>query len=111
MLICNFRNIHRQLTTHNLQLTTDNSQLTTMVPIRSALVSFGISSKTFHAPFLTTMPEFELLAVVERNSEHSKEKYPWVTVYKNIEELLKDDRIELVVITSPNETHFPYARM
>jgi scyllo-inositol 2-dehydrogenase (NADP+) len=82
-----------------------------MDPIRSALVSFGISSKTFHAPFLTTMPEFELVAVVERNSEQSKEKYPWVTVYKSIEELLKDDRIELVVITSPNETHFPYAKM
>jgi len=82
-----------------------------MAPIRSALVSFGISSKTFHAPFLTTMPEFELVAVVERNSEQSKEKYPWITVYKNIEDLLKDDRIELVVITSPNETHFPYAKM
>jgi scyllo-inositol 2-dehydrogenase (NADP+) len=82
-----------------------------MVPIRAALVSFGISSKTFHAPFLTTMPEFELVAVVERNSEQSKEKYPWVTVYKSIDELLKDDRIELVVITSPNETHFPYAKM
>ena len=82
-----------------------------MAPIRSALVSFGISSKTFHAPFLTSMPEFELVAVVERNGEQSKEKYPWVTVYKRIEDLLKDDSIELVVITSPNETHFPYARM
>jgi len=82
-----------------------------MKPISTALVSFGISSQTFHAPFLTTMPEFELLAVVERNSEHSKEKYPWVTVYRSIEELLKDDRIELVVVTSPNETHFPYAKM
>ncbi len=82
-----------------------------MKPISTALVSFGISSKTFHAPFLTTMPEFELLAVVERNSEHAKEKYPWVTIYRSIEEMLKDDRIELVVITSPNETHFPYAKM
>jgi scyllo-inositol 2-dehydrogenase (NADP+) len=81
-----------------------------MDPIRSALVSFGISSKTFHAPFLTTMPEFELVSVVERNSEQSKDKYPWVTIYKSIDELLNDDRIELVVITSPNETHFPYAK-
>jgi len=82
-----------------------------MDPIRTALVSFGISSKTFHAPFLTTMPEFELVAAMERNSEQSKEKYPWITVYKTIGDLLKDDRIELVVITSPNETHFPYAKM
>jgi scyllo-inositol 2-dehydrogenase (NADP+) len=82
-----------------------------MEPIRTAIVSFGISSKTFHAPFLTTMPEYELIAVVERNGEQSKEKYPWVKVYRSLEELLKDDNIELVVITSPNETHFPYAKM
>lgn len=98
---------------HTVHKFTQNSQLTTqnqMPSIKTALVSFGISSKTFHAPFLTTLPEFELVAVVERNSEHSKEKYPWVRVYKNLDDLLKDEQVELVVITSPNETHFPYAK-
>jgi scyllo-inositol 2-dehydrogenase (NADP+) len=82
-----------------------------MQPIRTALVSFGISSRTFHAPFLTTMPEYQLLSVVERSGDTSKEKYPFVTVERSIEDLLKNDEIELVVITSPNETHFPYAKM
>ncbi len=79
-------------------------------PIRTGLVSFGISSKTFHAPFLTTLPEFTLNAVVERSSDQAKEKYPWVKTYRDIESLLDDADIELVVITSPNETHFPYAK-
>ncbi len=79
-------------------------------PIRTGLVSFGISSKTFHAPFLTTLPEFTLNAVVERSSDQAKEKYPWVKTYRDFESLLGDADIELVVITSPNETHFPYAK-
>ena len=80
------------------------------VPINTGLVSFGISSKTFHAPFLTTLPEFKLSAVVERNTNHAAEKYPWVKTYRDIDSLLADNDIELVVITSPNETHFSYAK-
>jgi predicted dehydrogenase len=79
-------------------------------PVSTALVSFGISSKTFHAPFLATMPEFSLDAVVERSTNHAEEKYPGIRTYRTLEDLLRDDRIELVVITSPNETHFPSAK-
>jgi scyllo-inositol 2-dehydrogenase (NADP+) len=79
-------------------------------PIRSALVSFGISSRTFHAPFLNLLPEFSLEAVLERNGKKGAEKYPSIVTYKTMNDLLKDDRIELIVITSPNDTHFPYAK-
>ncbi|MFZ9660987.1 MAG: Gfo/Idh/MocA family oxidoreductase [Chitinophagaceae bacterium] len=82
-----------------------------MQPIQTALISFGISSKTFHAPFLTTMPEYRLHAVMERNGNTAAEKYPWIKTYRTIEEVLHDPEIELIVITSPNETHFPYAKM
>jgi predicted dehydrogenase len=81
-----------------------------MAPIRTALVSFGISSRTFHAPFLTTMPGYSLDAVVERNSDLASGKYPWIRTYRSLEALLSDDAIELVVITAPNDTHFPYAK-
>jgi predicted dehydrogenase len=79
-------------------------------PIRSALVSFGISSRTFHAPFLHLLPEFSLDAVLERNGKKGAEKYPSIVTYRTMDDLLKDDRIELIVITSPNDTHFPYAK-
>jgi predicted dehydrogenase len=80
-------------------------------PVKTGLVSFGISSRTFHAPFLTTMPEFELVTVLERSGDTAVQKYPAVRVVRTIEDLLKQDDIELVVITSPNETHFPYAKL
>jgi predicted dehydrogenase len=79
-------------------------------PIKVGLVGFGISAKVFHAPFITTDKSFELVSVVERNKQESKEKYPGVQVVKSIEELLQNEAIDLVVITTPNETHFPYAK-
>ncbi len=82
----------------------------TPIPIQAALVSFGVSSKTFHAPFLTNLPQYRLHAVVERRSDEAVRKYPWVKTYRSLEDLLTDETVELVVVTTPNDTHLPYAR-
>jgi scyllo-inositol 2-dehydrogenase (NADP+) len=79
-------------------------------PINVALIGYGISAKVFHAPFITTDPHYQLVAVLERHKQESKEKYPDVQVVKSIDELLQRDDIDLVVITTPNETHYPYAK-
>lgn len=79
-------------------------------PIRVGLVGFGISASVFHAPFFATMPQYELVSVVERHQQESAKKYPAVQVVSTFEALLADPAIDLVVITTPNETHFPYAK-
>jgi scyllo-inositol 2-dehydrogenase (NADP+) len=78
--------------------------------IKVGLVGFGISAKVFHAPFITTDKNYELVSVLERNKQESKEKFPGVQVVRSIDELLQNKDIDLVVITTPNETHFPYAK-
>jgi predicted dehydrogenase len=78
--------------------------------ISTAVISYGVSSKTFHIPFITTHGGYSLDMILERNGETCKEKFPSVKVAKTIEEVLQDTSIELVVITSPNTTHFPYAK-
>ena len=78
--------------------------------ISTAIISYGISSKTFHIPFITTHGGYSLDMILERNGETAKEKFPSVKIAKNIETVLNDPSIELVVITSPNTTHFPYAK-
>ncbi|WP_315817349.1 hypothetical protein [Paraflavitalea speifideaquila] len=45
-------------------------------PIRVGLVGFGISATVFHAPFFVTMPEYELVAVVERTKMSRKQNTP-----------------------------------
>lgn len=78
--------------------------------ISTAVISFGISAKTFHTPFITTNPGFSLDMVMERNGESAKDRYPNVQVVKTLEEVLGNSKIELVVIASPNTTHFAYAK-
>ena len=76
--------------------------------IRTAIAGFGLSGKIFQAPFLHADPNFELRKVYERTTERSREEYPYVTVVRSFEELLTDD-IDLVVISTPNDTHVPFA--
>jgi predicted dehydrogenase len=78
-------------------------------PIVTGLMAYGMSGRIFHAPFLTTNPGFSFKAVVERHEKKAGKKYPDVISYDTIEELLADEEIELIVVNTPNNTHFDYA--
>ncbi|NCB42607.1 MAG: oxidoreductase [Clostridia bacterium] len=77
--------------------------------INVGIAGFGLSGKTFHAPFLHASPNFQIKKVFERNSEKSKEEYPYVQVVHRFCELLTED-IDLVVISTPNAYHFAMAK-
>ncbi len=74
--------------------------------INTALVGFGMSGEFFHAPFLDANPNFNLMKIVERHSEKSKQLYPYVKVVKSFSEVLVDKEIELVIINTPNHLHY-----
>ncbi|HUX93723.1 MAG TPA: Gfo/Idh/MocA family oxidoreductase [Ignavibacteriaceae bacterium] len=74
--------------------------------INTAIIGFGMSGEYFHAPFIDANPNFNLVKVVERVSEKSKVIYPYVQVVKNYEDVLNDKDIDLVIITTPNSTHY-----
>ncbi|GGF33240.1 oxidoreductase [Echinicola rosea] len=80
-------------------------------PLKTGLVGFGKVAQTMHAPLIHQEPLLDLTAVVERHHHKSKEKYPNVTVYKSLEALLAEAEIDLIVICTPNEHHFPQAKM
>ena len=78
-------------------------------PIVTGLMSYGMSGRIFHAPFLYTHPGFKLKAVTERSKKTATERYPDITSYDSIDALLADDEIELIVVNTPNDTHFELA--
>lgn len=78
--------------------------------ISTAVISYGISARTFHIPFITTDPGYSLDVILERSGDTAKEKFPQVTIAKSFDEVLNNTKIELIVIASPNTTHFPYAK-
>ncbi|GAA4303208.1 Gfo/Idh/MocA family oxidoreductase [Compostibacter hankyongensis] len=69
-----------------------------------------MSGQVFHAPFLNLLDEFDFRAVVERHDPKAAERYPGVRSYKSVSEMLKDPELELVIINTPNVTHYEYAR-
>lgn len=81
-----------------------------MAPIKTALLSFGMSGRVFHAPFLHLNPGFELYGIWERDKDLSKALYPYVRVYRSFEEIIQDKAIELVVVNTPNYTHYEFTR-
>ncbi len=80
--------------------------------IKTGVVGYGISAKVFHLPFIASQTdEYELVSILQRRGEEAKEKYPFVQLVRTIEELVADPQLDLIVITTPNDTHFPYAKM
>jgi scyllo-inositol 2-dehydrogenase (NADP+) len=77
--------------------------------IRVGLVGFGMAGRVFHAPLIASIEGLELAAVVERNSSHAAERYPGIKICGSLEELLLDSSIKLVVVATPNTTHFDLA--
>ncbi len=71
-------------------------------------MAYGMSGRIFHAPFITTNPGFKFKAVVERHEKKAAARYPDVLSYGSIDELLADDEIELVIVNTPNNTHFDF---
>jgi scyllo-inositol 2-dehydrogenase (NADP+) len=78
--------------------------------IKSALLSFGLSGKVFHAPFLQLHPGFEIVGAWERSKKIFADHYPGTRSYPTLEELLGDKDVELVIVNTPTYTHFDYAR-
>ena len=81
-----------------------------MNPINTALCSFGMSGWVFHAPFININPGFNLYAVWERTKNLAEVKYPGVKTYRTLEDMLADNSVELVIVNTPNYTHYEYAK-
>jgi predicted dehydrogenase len=78
--------------------------------IRVGLVGFGMAGRVFHAPLLSSVEGLELAAVMERSSNKAAERYPGITVYRSLGDMLADDSLGLLVVATPNGTHYELAR-
>jgi scyllo-inositol 2-dehydrogenase (NADP+) len=79
-------------------------------PINVALVGFGFSGSTFHAPFLNALGEYNLACVVSSNAKKVRTRLPGGRVEPEFTKVLQDPTVDLVVITTPNATHYELAK-
>ncbi|KAF8639661.1 hypothetical protein AX17_000925 [Amanita inopinata Kibby_2008] len=84
--------------------------------INVCVVGVGLAGLTFHVPFILALPHlFRLHAVLERNPQSSTGKVHArfgvsVKIHPSFDHVLLDDQIELVIIATPNDTHYSLAR-
>jgi len=76
------------------------------VAIRTAIIGYGLAGRIFHAPLVQAAEGLELAAV---STSRAEQVPPGIRVAPP-EALITDPAIELIVVASPNETHFPLAK-
>ena len=77
--------------------------------VRVGLIGYGFVGKTFHAPLIRAVAGLDRVAVASSRPTEVKAGLPDAEVLTP-EALIARADLELVVIASPNETHFPLAR-
>ena len=69
------------------------------------IAGFGYSSHVFHVPFLKEDPRFHIAKVYERSTDKALAVLPNVEIVRQFDDLLSDE-IDLIIITTPNQTHY-----
>ncbi|MCT4703724.1 oxidoreductase [Enterobacteriaceae bacterium H20N1] len=78
--------------------------------IRVGLIGYGYASKTFHAPLIVGTPGMELAAVSSSDETKVHADWPNMPVVSDPHHLFNDPDIDLIVVPTPNDTHFPLAK-
>lgn len=80
------------------------------LPIHVALIGYGLAGKVFHAPVIQAVPGLRLVTIQSSQPQKVRADCPEVWVSASFEEVIQAPQIDLVVIATPNHTHFELAR-
>lgn len=85
---------------------------TTGTPVKKlnvGIVGFGFATATFHAPLIRATDGMTLACIASSNAERVHQAMPAVAVAHSPAALFANPDIDLVVIATPNDTHYPLA--
>jgi len=74
------------------------------------LIGFGFAGRTFHAPVISAVEGLRLAAILQRHGSEAEQAYPGTRTVRSLDELVAIDSIRLIVIATPNQTHFELAK-
>jgi len=78
--------------------------------IEVGLIGFGLGGRYFHAPVIRAVPGVRLAAVLQRTGDSARQAYPDACIVRTTDELLAIESVRLIVIATPNQSHFPLAK-
>ncbi len=74
------------------------------------LIGFGLGGHCFHAPVIRAVDGLRLAAILQRTGDSGAQLYPDTRIVCTLDELISIDSIQLIAISTPNQTHFPFAK-
>lgn len=83
-------------------------------PYNVGIIGYGMSAKVFHIPLLGVVPEFKLYAIVQRMPKpgnDAEKDHPDTKSYRSTEEMVKDSKVDIVVVSTIPETHFEFTKL
>jgi scyllo-inositol 2-dehydrogenase (NADP+) len=78
--------------------------------INVGLIGFGLAGRAFHAQVIRAVPGLRLAAILQRSGNEAAEQYPDVRIVRTLDELLSIPEVRLVVVATPNASHFSIAQ-
>ncbi|KAF4981156.1 hypothetical protein FZEAL_2990 [Fusarium zealandicum] len=87
-----------------------------MAPIKVGIVGYGFAAKNFHIPFISAIPDYEIIAILQRSEapadpstapkgSHCTVDWPQVRHYTTADAFFADSDIALVVVATHTDTH------
>lgn len=81
-----------------------------MESLRVGIIGYGLAGSVFHAPLIESVRGLKWVAVVTASRrEEVVRAHPHVKVLSDVETLLSDPTVDLVVVATPNDSHFSLA--
>jgi len=77
--------------------------------MRVALLGYGFAGKTIHAPLIRSVAQLELVQVMSGKEARVHADLPGMVVTASADDVFGNPAVDLVVIATPNSTHFDLA--
>ncbi len=79
--------------------------------IRVGIIGYGYSANTFHIPLIQSIGSMLITAISSSKASAVKVSHPSVAIFNSAQELITSGSVDLVIITAPNQFHFPLAKL
>jgi len=74
-----------------------------------AVIGYGLAGRVFHAPLIAATDGLHLAAIVSSRANEIAAAHPGVKAVREPQEVFADPGIDLVVVATPNDSHFDLA--
>lgn len=79
--------------------------------MKVGIIGYGLSGRIFHGAILGSLDQYEIEMIYTRsNKQVAQEDFKDARIVDNPYDIIEDQRVEMVIICTPNKYHFEYAK-